>query len=76
MTVMESLALDVPVISTDIPGPSEFLNQGYGNIVDDSQQGIYDGLVAFHKGTLKPVRKFDIDEFNAAAKAELDSLFD
>lgn len=76
MTIMESLALDVPVISTDIPGPSEFLKQGYGNVVADSQQGIYDGLVAFNKGTLKSVKKFDINEFNADAKAELDSLFD
>lgn len=76
MTVMESLALDVPVISTDIPGPSEFLKQGYGNVVADSQQGIYDGLVAFNRGELKPVKKFDIDEFNAEAKAELDSLFE
>ncbi len=75
MTVMESLALDVPVISTDIPGPSEFLNQGYGNVVADSRQGIYEGLTAFNKGNLKPTKKFDIDEFNADAKAELDSLF-
>lgn len=76
MTIMESLALGVPVISTDIPGPSEFLKQGYGYVVEDSQQGIYDGLVAFSKGQLNSLKKFDINEFNASAKKELDSLFE
>ena len=33
-------------------------------------------MMAFNRGELKPVKKFDIDEFNAEAKAELDSLFE
>ena len=46
MVIMEALILDKPVISTNITGPKEFLEQGYGYLVDDSVEGLIDGMKA------------------------------
>ena len=45
LTVAEALILGVPVLSTDCTGPNEILDGGkYGMIVENSEQGLYDGL--------------------------------
>ncbi len=46
--VSESLILGVPVVSTDVSGARELLgeNNEYGLVVENSDQGIYDGLKA------------------------------
>lgn len=75
MTIIEALILDVPVVSTDITGPREFLAKGYGYLVDDSEQGITDGLKAFKNGSISELTKFDVDKFNANALKEFDDLF-
>lgn len=69
MSIMEALILDKPVVSTNITGPREFLEQGYGELVEDSQQGLYDGMVKAydHELDLKP---FDARAFNEQALQE------
>lgn len=76
MTIMEALVLDVPVICTDITGPAEFLRQGWGNIIENSENGIYNGIVAFHKGELPPCKKFDADDFNRNALSEMNKVLE
>lgn len=76
MTIIEALILDVPVISTNITGPREFLQQGYGYLVDDSEQGIIDGLNAYKDGRLTDIKKFDVLDFNKKAMDEFEQLFD
>lgn len=45
LTVAEAIILGLPVISTACTGPVELLNNGkYGLIVDNSTEGIYNGL--------------------------------
>lgn len=45
LTVAEALVLGVPVLSTDCTGPNEILDYGkYGKIVDNSEEGLYNGL--------------------------------
>ena len=45
LTVAEALILGVPVLSTDCTGPGEILDGGkYGMIVENSEEGLYDGL--------------------------------
>jgi len=44
MSIMEALILHKPVVSTSITGPKEFLEQGYGYLVDDSEEGLYEGM--------------------------------
>lgn len=69
MSIMEALILGVPVVSTDIAGPREFLSQGYGELVSDSQEGVYDGLEKAYKHELQ-VKPFDAEAFNERALKE------
>ncbi len=69
MSIMEALILDKPVISTNITGPREFLEQGYGELVDDSQQGLYEGMIKAYDHTLK-LKPFDAEAFNRQALQE------
>ena len=48
LTVAEALILGVPVLSTNCTGPNEILDGGkYGMIVDNSGEGLYNGIKAF-----------------------------
>lgn len=45
LVLLEAIYLDTPTISTDCGGPSEILENGkYGLIVDNSTNGIYQGM--------------------------------
>ncbi len=45
LTVAEALILGRPVLSTDCTGPTEILDGGkYGKIVENSEEGIYQGI--------------------------------
>ncbi len=70
MSIMEALILGKPVISTAISGPKEFLEQGYGRIVDDSEDGLYEGMCDFEKTGLSDLKSFDAEAFNAQAVKE------
>lgn len=76
MTIMEALILDKKVISTDIPGPSEFLKNGYGYLVEDSEDGILKGLQEFKSTGLNSLTKFDAEAFNENALSEFEAIFD
>ena len=48
LTVAEALILGTPVLSTRCTGPCEILDNGaYGMIVENSEEGLYQGLQAF-----------------------------
>ena len=70
MSIMEALILHKPVVSTAIEGPKEFLEQGYGYLVEDSEEGVYQGLCAYKQGRLDSLRPFDAEAFNAQALRE------
>ncbi len=76
MTIMEALILDKLVLSTDIPGPKEFLEKGYGILLNNSEEGIYKGLIDYKKGVLKPKIKFDAYKFNSDALEEFYKVID
>ena len=49
LTVAEALVLGTPVLSTDCEGPREILDNGkYGMLVENSEQGLYDGLLRLY----------------------------
>ena len=70
MSIMEALILGKPVISTAISGLKEFLEQGDGRIVDDSEDGLYEGMCDFEKTGLSDLKSFDAEAFNAQAVKE------
>ena len=75
MTIMEALILGKPVVSTDIPGPAEFLRgSGCGLLVEDSTEGVLDGLNAYYDGRLDNLNAFDAEEFNRKALDEFYAL--
>lgn len=70
MTIMESLILKIPVMSTDIEGPRKFLSQGYAHLVENSQKGLLDGMNEFCKTKFKELKVFDEKKFNENALNE------
>ncbi|MCH5321381.1 MAG: CDP-glycerol glycerophosphotransferase family protein [Eubacterium sp.] len=74
MTIMEALILDKTVISTNIPGPSEFLSRGYGHLVEDSKEGLLKGMCDFKKGEITTSKKFDAKTFNDNSIKEFNAL--
>lgn len=76
MTIMEALILGVPVLSTDIEGPADFLRQGYGALVENSEAGIEQGMRAFAQGGMRAEKAFDPEAFNRQALAEFEALFE
>jgi glycosyltransferase involved in cell wall biosynthesis len=70
LTLLESMALDTPVISTDCGGPRDILDGGkYGLLVENSGEGVYNGLkavlddpslsVTYSKDLNKAIARFD-----------------
>ncbi len=75
MTIMEALILGKPVVSTDIPGPGEFLRgNGCGLLVESSTDGVLDGMRAYYDGRLDSLRPFDAQGFNDTAMKEFMEL--
>ncbi len=76
MTVMESLILNIPILSVDIEGPKKFLEQGYAHLVDNSEEGLYTGMKKFINNEYKPLKPFDAEEFNNKAIKEFYQLLE
>lgn len=76
MTIIEALILNVPVISTNITGPKEFLENGYGLLVDNSVKGLITGFKAYKNNGLKNLVKFDVNKFNEDAMKEFEAVFE
>lgn len=66
MAIFECLALNIPIITTNIPGPSDFLLKGYGMVVDNSVQGLVEGMTcAIGRGV--KAKTFDFYTYNKDA---------
>lgn len=76
MTIMESLILNVPILSVDIDGPKFFLEQGYAYIVENTENGLLEGMKKFINKEYKALKKFDAEEFNQKAIFEFNQLLD
>ncbi|MET3206560.1 UNVERIFIED_ORG: CDP-glycerol glycerophosphotransferase [Arthrobacter sp. UYEF13] len=66
LVVLEALILGKPVISTDVVGPRSVLEDGYGLLVENSTQGLIDGMNAFLAGQLK-LEEFDYGSYQDEA---------
>ena len=54
LVIAESMILEIPVISTKCSGPNELLDYGkYGLSVNNSTEGIYEGMKSFLDNTDK-----------------------
>lgn len=66
LVVLEALILDKPVISTNVVGPKSVLEGGYGTLVDNSVQGLVDGMRGFLSGNMNH-KRFDYEVYQKAA---------
>lgn len=75
VTIFESFALGVPVISTEIAGPDALLENVYGALVPDSFEGVVQGMRMIARGAPIPHEPYDLEAFNARAQDELRSAW-
>ena len=66
MVVMESDTLNVPVIATDIVG-TQWMKNYDGNIVENSENAILQGMYDYMEGNLNPKLNIDYEEYNKEA---------
>lgn len=72
----EADCLHKPILSTDIDGPHEFLNEYKGGmLVEESVEALYHGMLAFDQGLIKPLN-IDMKKYNEQCIQEFESLFD
>ena len=72
----EADCLHKPILSTDIDGPHEFLNEFKGGmLVEESVEALYQGMLAFDQGLIKPLN-IDMKKYNEQCIQEFESLFD
>ncbi|MCF6243623.1 MAG: CDP-glycerol glycerophosphotransferase family protein [Sulfurovum sp.] len=67
MTLLEALILEKPVIATDIVGNRSVLEGRPGHLVENSEEGIIDGMIHFLKGDYKDDKVFDYKKYNQDA---------
>ncbi len=66
MVLLEALTLGVPVIATDIIGNRSVLGNKYGELVENSEEGLISGMISFlEKGA--PKIKFDANKYQEEA---------
>ena len=75
LVLAEADILGVPVVSTEIPGPTGFMKKHGGLLVENSQDGVYDGICRLYRGEVK-VLGVDYEEYNRRAVAETMTLFE
>lgn len=64
MVILESIALNIPVASTDIESIKNFFNKfGGGYIMDNSYEGICDGLKYIENNQVERI-KINVDKYN------------
>ena len=66
VVITEADVLKKPVLSTNIDGVRRFLSDYNGNMVDNNEDGIYNGMNLYKKGNLK-LLTIDYDKYNEKA---------
>lgn len=67
MVLLEAMVLGKPIVATDIDGNRGVLKGGHGCLVDNSSEGLSDGMLAFIRGHIAP-KPFDSEAYQASAR--------
>ena len=73
LVLAEANILGLPVFSTNIPGPRGFMEKYKGLLVDNSKQGIIDGMQLMLDGKVS-VMDINFEEYNQEAIKEFELL--
>lgn len=74
MVFFEADMLKLPIISTDIPGPREFMKQYNGYLTSPDSEGLYRGMNDFHEGKVRTLG-IDFGEYNKDAANAFEDLY-
>lgn len=74
LTLLEADSLGVPVISTDIAGPKQFMQEHGGYLVEPTKKGILKGMEAYLNQEVVPMQ-VDYDIYNKKAVEQFETLF-
>lgn len=69
LALLEADTLGLPVVTTDIPGPGDFVQKHGGCVVNLNAEGLYEGMMAYERGEI-PVMNVDYREHNRRAAQE------
>ena len=72
MVLMEADTFNIPVMATDITG-TQWMKDYNGHVVENSDEGILQGLYDFAEGKVKPLG-IDYEEYNKNAVEEFNSV--
>ena len=75
LVLAEADIVNVPVISTNLDGPRKFMDQNKGVLVENSEDGILDGMKMLLNNKVK-VMHVDYKNYNAEALNEFYKLLD
>ncbi len=67
MTLFEAMILEKPIIAPDIVGNRSVLEERPGHLVENSENGLYQGMIDFLDGKYKNNETFDCTEYNQNA---------
>ena len=73
IVIAEADILGKPVVTTNIVGPSKFMQQHGGTLVENSEEGVYKGLELLYENKVKPMN-VNFEEYNEQAVEEFEKL--
>lgn len=78
MTLLEAVALNKPVIATNIEGNRSVLGDDsqYGDIVENSVDGLLNGMKKFLSGEMASNNNFDIQQYDESAMDKFTKMID
>lgn len=76
IVIDEARILNVPVISTDVADAKEILNEGYGILCENSEEGVYTGMKQFLDEGYIVQQKFNYHKFNSDIDNKLESFLE
>lgn len=74
IVIDEAKVVDIPIITTNIADAKKMV-QGYGIVVENSENGIYTGMKKALNGEVKICKTFDYLKFNEEIDEKFDTLF-
>ncbi|MCL2859473.1 MAG: CDP-glycerol glycerophosphotransferase family protein [Oscillospiraceae bacterium] len=75
IVIAEADVLNKPLIVTDIVGSSKFVKKHNGQVVENSEEGIFKGMQLLLNGKVKPMN-IDFEQYNKEAVEEFEAIFE
>lgn len=74
LVLLEAESLGVPAVATDIPGSGDLMRKHGGYIVENSAEGLYQGMCAYREGKVHTMG-ICFDNYNQESAEKFDALF-